>query len=343
MTTPQQPTDPTPALVLEHAAELLLAEQAAAHLATAALRLRLASISRLFQRRWSELAPTGRAVGVGVIRVMADLSRELLALPPIPAERLQSAAEDAYRTGTRQAYREVGLHPQPLALPATDDVAASIAQAAVEAQDAATRAARLAQATSRGTTATVGRIVAVAQQGANSVERTVRTLVNEQANAAISDVATSLGVRSMWIAERDACATCLALSGHFPGPDGLFDASLTFGARPMAWTPPGGLTQPPRHPQCRCRCTPYFGEDLSPASFPMVLRREAERSVLHGFALPSESDSIRQHAASRLLTRIAGHHGTAPSGWKVPASVRKSTETRLRKGTFGVTPFPGKK
>jgi hypothetical protein len=72
----------------------------------------------------------------------------------------------------------------------------------------------------------------------------------------------------------------------------------------------------------------------------MVLRREAERTVLHGWGVASESDSVHQRAASRLLQRIASHHGNAPSGWKVPASVRKSTETRLRKGTFGVTPFP---
>lgn len=74
----------------------------------------------------------------------------------------------------------------------------------------------------------------------------------------------------------------------------------------------------------------------------MVLRREAERSVLHGFALPSEPDSIRQRAASRLLNRVVGQHGIAPSGWKVPASVEKSTAGRLKKGTFGATPFPGK-
>jgi hypothetical protein len=343
MTAPQpQPESATSAIIWEHAAELLAAEEAAAHLATVALRLKLAGISRLFQGRWNQVAPTGRSSGVGVIRLMADLARELLHLPPIPADRLVSAAEDAYRTGVRQAYAEAGLHPQFVALPADGGIVDAIAQAAVDAQDAAGRAAQIARATSRGTPATVERIVSVARQGASSVDRSLRTLVNEQANSAARDVAADVGARPMWVAERNACATCLALSGHFPGPDGLFDASLTFGPHPLEWTPVGGLTQPPRHPRCRCRCTPYFGDDLSPSSFPMVLRRESERSIMHGWALPSEPDSIRQQAASRLLTRIVSHHGTAPSGWKVPKSVEKSTEKRLRKGTFGVTPFPGK-
>jgi hypothetical protein len=340
MTTPQQqPSQATPALVLEHAAELLVAEEAAAHLVTAALRLRLAGITRLFQRRWTDLAPTGTASGISVVRLMADLARELLALPPIPADRLQAAAEDAYRIGVRQAYREAGLHPQPIDLPSSGDIA-SIDQAAADVTDAGERAARIAQATSRGTPATVGRIVAVAQQGANSVERAARTIVNEQANTAIRDVAERTGAQLLWVAERDACLTCLALSGHIVDAGAEFDVAATFAARPIEWTPFGGLTRPPRHPRCRCRTTPWLDGEPTPNSLPMVLRREAERTVLHGWGVASESDPVHQRAASRLLQRIASHHGTSPSGWKVPASVRTSTATRLRKGTFGVTPFP---
>jgi hypothetical protein len=343
MTAPQRQPDSTPALIWEHAAELLLAEEAAAHLATAALRLRLAGITRLFGRRWADLAPTGRASGVGVIRLMTDLAHELLGLPPIPSERIQSTAEDAYRLGARQAYAEAGQMAQPIAPPIGSGLSASIADTVAEAENAASRAALIAQATSRGTPATVDRIVSVARQGANAVERTVRTLVNEQANAGVRTVATDVGARLLWVSERDACVVCQALAGHVVDPGEQFDASATFGTHPLAWTPPGGLTGPPRHGRCRCRTSPWLGDDTAPDSFPMVLRREAERSVLHGFALSSEPDSIRQQAASRLLTRIASHHGTAPSGWKVPSSVEKSTETRLRKGTFGVTPFPGKK
>lgn len=343
MTSPQQqPESAAPAIIWEHAAELLLAEEAAAHLATAALRLRLAGIARLFDQHWTRLAPTGNSSGVGVIRLMADLAHSLLTLPPIPTQRLTAAAEDAYRVGARQAYLEAGHHPRPVELPVGSGIDEVVANAAAEVDNAGTRAAVIARATSRGTPATVGRIVSVATQGANAVERTVRTLVNEQANAAARDVATDIGARLLWIAERDACVVCLALSGHVVDAGTEFDKSLTFGSQPLDWTPPGGLLGPPRHFRCRCRTSPWFGDELAPDSLPMVLRREAERSVMHGWGLSSEPDSIRQQAASRLLTRIVSQHGIAPSGWKVPKSVEKSTEKRLRRGTFGVTPFPGK-
>lgn len=342
MTAPQQPDSATPALVLEHAAELLLAEEAAAHLATAALRLRLAAIARLFQRRWTDIAPNGRASGVDVIRLMADLARELLALPPIPADQLRAAVEAAYRTGARQAYREAGLPPQPVALPVDDGIGESLARAVVEALDAADRAAQLAQATSRGTPATIGRIVAVAGQGANAVERTVRTLVNERANQAVIAAAEQVGAKALWINELGACVTCLSLAGHVVEPGDLFDSASTFGIKPLIWTPDGGLTAPPRHPSCRCRVTLWFGDMAGKTALPEILQREAERAVLNGWALSSESNSVRAQAAARLLDRIKTRHGTAPSSWKVPPSVEKSTATRLRKGTFGVTPFPGK-
>lgn len=339
MTTPQ-PESATPAIIAAHAAELLLAEETAARHATAALRLRLAGIEGIFQKRWTELAPTTGQSSVDVIHLMADLAHELLHLPPIPTDRLVSAAQDAYRTGVRQAYLEVGLHPQPVALPIGDDLDAAAAAADAAAQDAAGRAALIAQATSRGTPATVRRIVSVARQGANSVERTARTLVNEQANTAIRDVAATAGARLLWVSERDACVVCLALSGDVVDAGETFNTAATFGSQPPQWVPSAGLSSPPRHFRCRCRVTPWVGDDRAPDSLPIVLRREAERSVLHGFALPSEPDSVRQEAAARLLTRIVGRHGIAPSGWKVPASVEKSTATRLRRGSFGVTPFP---
>jgi hypothetical protein len=73
---------------------------------------------------------------------------------------------------------------------------------------------------------------------------------------------------------------------------------------------------------------------------PRALRREAERSVLKGWALPTEPDRVRTDAADRLLKRISSRAGYTPSGWKVPQSVKKQTERRLNNGTHGATPFP---
>ncbi|MGH3637002.1 MAG: hypothetical protein ACRDTS_23550, partial [Mycobacterium sp.] len=97
---------------------------------------------------------------------------------------------------------------------------------------------------------TVLAAVAPAQQAANIVDRAARTVTNEHLNAGIGAVADYLGGDKVWIAERDACVVCLALSGHLVGPDGLFDADATFGTHTLDWLPEFCLTGPPRHPNC---------------------------------------------------------------------------------------------
>ena len=134
----------------------------------------------------------------------------------------------------------------------------------------------------------------------------------------------------------------------------MFDATATFGPKPMRWVPTGGLDAPPRHPACRCRLMPWFEPDADvtgsiprqrgsrpefvAVDLPAALRREAERSVLNGWALPSEHTSVRAKAAARLLDRIID--GRAPSGWQVPKRVRNDAAKDLRKGTFRKRAFP---
>lgn len=137
------------------------------------------------------------------------------------------------------------------------------------------------------------------------------------------------------------CVTCLALSGSVVNVGESFDLNATFGAKPMTYVPigVGGLTGPPRHPNCRCRCSPWLGQsEPGVIDFPTALRREAERSVLKGFARPSESERVRTQAADRLLQLIGS--GSSPSGWQVPKSVRTRARNSIDKGTFRTGPVP---
>jgi hypothetical protein len=124
----------------------------------------------------------------------------------------------------------------------------------------------------------------------------------------------------MWVPERDACVRCLRMAGmrllnvrdQFPG--GLsYDPGQEDRDAPAI---PG----PPLHPRCRCELQLVARGASEPAS--QALRREADRSILRGFALESESDATRRRAAAALLA----------SGVQAPASVKADARKRLRRG-----------
>lgn len=136
------------------------------------------------------------------------------------------------------------------------------------------------------------------------------------------------GARVMWVAERDACLTCLALSGHVVNPGAGFNADATFGRRPLPVL--GKLFGPPRHPFCRCHLEiweglmprdPDAGLNIS-ATMPEALQREARRSavmMLSGYASKKEKVS----AADRLLR----------AGAALPKSVVARAQRMVERGT----------
>ncbi len=101
------------------------------------------------------------------------------------------------------------------------------------------------------------------------------------------------GYAKMWVAERDACLHCLALSGAVTYES--FDAGATFATKPLKAF--NSLPEPPRHPFCRCSIVPTTPGDDKGAS--KALNREAERSVAKGFADASEPQA--RAAAEQLL------------------------------------------
>lgn len=348
-----------------------------------ALRNQIQDIMRTFQLRWISLFGKLRtkADAPDFPALMGDLAQSLGALKVDPAETLLDYARQAGQLGVEQGFRESGLDPRELTVRIPLDTHIRVAGVSTKAREKIDQARRFATTLRPGTfNQTVGHAIAPAQSAANIIDRAARTITNEQLNSGIAAVADNLDGNPVWIAERDACLTCLALSGHPIGGDGSFSDGTGFGGRPAQYAG-ADFSAPPAHDNCRCRITIWFGHDTAgaesithdwagaiadarangdvvaeeaahkaaaaarqSASFdlPAALRREAERSVLHGWGLPSESNRLRTRAADALLARISSRDGYSPSGWRVPTSVKKSTEGRLKKGTFGVTPFPGK-
>lgn len=392
--TPDEP-DAVPPIIRQHDDEALSAEQDAAKASAGPVHDQLDAIVKAFTLRWVRLFGELRSQQAGQVLggVLRDLRAALATVVVNPTAALRKAARQAFTLGRQQAFTEAGLDVVELAdAPVDPETAGYIRRVVAAARRLIARAVALAGSVRRGSFAVVNRIMSVARQAANRIDRAARTVTNIKVNAGIKAVTKELRARDLWVAERDACVTCLALSGHLSDPEtGLFDDSLTFGRRPVKWLPGateqpdgkwagGELDGPPRHPNCRCRTTPWFGHDTAGAEsithdwagaiaearangdlvaeaaahkaaaaarksaaidLPAALRREAERSVLNGWALPSEPNSTRMDAAERLLSTVAGRGGFSPSGWKVPTSVRKGAEKDLKKGTFHTRSFPG--
>lgn len=147
------------------------------------------------------------------------------------------------------------------------------------------------------------------------VERTLRTTVNDVRNTAAVVVAKTTGQEVTIEAERDACAECLAYAGKV-SKTGDFPGDLTYG-RPKKNAP--RVKTCPIHPNCRCRIVV-----LNARSYAEALEREAKRSILRGYALPSESPKVRLEAADRLASR--------PNG--MPKSVNALARRAVRDGAF---------
>ena len=103
----------------------------------------------------------------------------------------------------------------------------------------------------------------------------------------------------IWEPERDACVRCLKYAGRFRAADDTFQAGLSFDPNAPKPDPKDRIPGPPLHSHCRCNLTPV---KMSAArDNAQALKREAERSVLKGWALDSESNAARERAARDLL------------------------------------------
>lgn len=151
---------------------------------------------------------------------------------------------------------------------------------------------------------------------ANRVKGTISDAINRGGNEGTTVVADEAGLPTVWVAETNACVACLAYSGRSAKPGKAFPGGLTYGKRSYY---PEAITTPPRHPHCRCTVEPLVAQEYADA-----LRREADRSVLRGFSLESESMTTRVDAAQRLLDK----------GVDAPKTVKAFSQRAVSEGKF---------
>lgn len=156
----------------------------------------------------------------------------------------------------------------------------------------------------------------------NGLKRDVTSIVNRAGNAGVTAVADLARVPTVWVAEYNACVTCLRYSGETAKPGKNFPAGLSYGKRSTMLE---AAPHPPAHPHCRCTVEP-----LNDQSYADALRREADRSVLRGFSLESEPMSIRLDAAARLLA----------TGVEAPKSVKAYAARSVKSGEFSTRGRP---
>lgn len=348
MTTPSsqtpQATTSVPDQIQRHDLEALALELAAAAAVSKALKTDLKGIVSASLLAWTRAFGSLRGVQSGpkFQTLMDDVATQLARVQVDPGPVLLDYSGRARSLGVRQGFREAATTPIDLGPLRDFGAHVDAANATQNARDKVQAAGRLAGTKQRGSYVAVTEAMAPAQQAVNDIERSARTMTNTALNQGIADVAEHVDGQLLWLAEPDACVACLALSGSVVNVGDQFNPLATFGAKAISWLPTGGLTGPPRHPRCRCRATVWLGADgPMPDDLPQALRREAERSVLNGYAVPSESEHVRAQAADRLLARIGrSKNSRSPSGWQVPQSVKQRAERSLAKGTFTTGPVP---
>lgn len=352
------------------AAALLLIEKQAVSSAAGPMREIIRNILRMLSVRYvimfgglDQPADPIRA------RVLTDTlvqeSDRLRQYDPVPAMR--AAAQDAARAGVVYAIRSDSAAEQVF-----DDTAAAVVQAIQQGQvdaaaervfddtvsgifEAVDKAQQFVEQSPIEKFSDVVQQVSKVAQAATGVERQTAVAVATAHNGSIQEIAVARGARILWVAEPDACRVCLALSGHLADPNTgeWFDEEATFGKPGSAmsvWPPGEPLKGPPRHPHCRCVPEIWYGPALpeghpgetslynqpavaSQVDLPAALRREAKRSILYGWSLPSESSTVRIDAAARLLARGAG----------LPRTVEARARAAVKSGKFDNRVHPSKR
>jgi hypothetical protein len=267
------------------------------------------------------------------------------------ATPLQHYSDIARVNGVNYANRYLSDRVAPESVARIDSVGDAIGGVAQSVADVADRAAEFIGQQEITGFSDLQTAMGRAAQVSNPVKSAATWAVNRSSSGGIASVAVARGGRLLWVAERDACVVCLALSGSLcdPGVGEGFDETATFGkpgSAPDIWPYGMPLMSPPRHPHCRCHpelwfgpSTPMFGPQdnavynnpliAAGVDLPAALRREAKRSVLRGWSMPSESLNQRINAADRLLAAGAGMPRTVEERAAKAVKNRKFSERSL--------------
>ncbi|MGL4176098.1 MAG: hypothetical protein ACRCSN_08460 [Dermatophilaceae bacterium] len=253
-------------------------------------------------------------------QLLAVESRDLrpiilaMAAPRVEAAAL-AAVRDAYSIGANDAagiIREIGRGEIGSTGSPSRDALGTVAGLDRRGREALTAAKTLARLQG----VAIDDALAPLFGHANSIRASVSSGVTMGAAEGVTAVADAAGLPTVWVAETNACVHCLAYSGQVAAVGEPFPGGLTYGRKSYR---PDPLPVPPQHPNCRCTVEPLRSADYAEA-----LRREADRSVLRGFSLESESMATRIDAARRLIDR----------GVDAPQSVIDFAARSIRAGGF---------
>lgn len=359
------PTPPPPELeqFLAHAAELYALEKLASKTVVGPLRKQVHGVFRAAAALWVTMFGSLDAPATPERHgeFLAALKQKVAAIDPSVAGPLAEYADKALAMGVRHAADEVGVRvgkrgaeqptaAQPIPEPRrpghgartdwpTVDVDAALDDATRGVLNAVERDVK--QQLLHGEHA-IDQVVgtdykdatdalAETQRAVTTADRATTVVVNGAANTGSDAIAKVLGAARLWIAERNACEHCLAYSGEVAEVDRSFTVGLTFGTKALVpWPEPNYLLCPPLHPHCRCRTTPWLGSvpGYTGPDLPAVLKREAQRSILTGWRMDSESERARLDAAARLLRR----------GTNLPKSVQARARAAVKRGQFNQFP-----
>lgn len=266
-------------------------------------------------------------------RVLRELGAGMMGMAAAgAANAVELGVEQAAEWATAAAERRVRAIEPPPPSPEAQDAIDGLESHLADGRDrmaGALNAGNLSMLGFAGLLAAIGTV----RRARAAVDSAVRWLVGQAANDGSEAMVKDLGADKLWIAERDSCVHCAAYSGHVVGADKDFPGGLTFDVK-SPWPDP--LRTPPLHPRCRCRSVPWMGEwdgNTSGVDLPEALQREAERSILRGWATETESNAARMRAARKLLEQ----------GTDLPKSVRDEARRRLRAGEFRTSPVPGQR
>lgn len=142
--------------------------------------------------------------------------------------------------------------------------------------------------------------------------------------AAVSDAVDA--PFEVWVAERDACARCTAYSGEVVATGANFPGGLSLD--PKQVKAKADPVRPPLHPHCRCDLVPYDPANHPPGAvtLPEAAKREALRSAVRGFSLPTESNASRLRVAKHALSQL--------QPGDLPKSVVAYGRSAVRQGKF---------
>lgn len=306
-----------PAWIHAHDDEAIAFEKRAERRLTARLRDLVASAMRELAAEYVQLVgglelpvplPAALLLRRTMVRIALALSTGLASEVPALLAGLMRLIGRGVKLGIRQAAALLNGAPAAVAQPSRELVAVVDRLGRILPEQVA-RAVRFAETMPVRSWAEASVPLAMAGRAVTTAESTTRWVANRAIAEGSSAVAQLAGVGRMWVAERNACLTCLAYSGEVAPAGHPFPAGLTFGKTSSVKEP---LWFPPAHPNCRCRVKPHLGPgggvDISTA-----LKREAQRSVLRGDSA-HDSRPARLRAAERLLD--AGLVGTSETAKK---------------------------